>query len=84
MSEANNDNPHVCDLNCAACPRRMCAGAAALARENRDDATAGLANAAEAPHALERIGRRCAQALEACEDAGGEPRRYDNGNPQNR
>jgi sulfite reductase beta subunit-like hemoprotein len=47
-AEHRDTRPDVCRLNCAACARKICTGAAALARECRADAVEGLANGAAA------------------------------------
>lgn len=31
----NNEKPEICDLNCEACTRKICTGAAALRRESK-------------------------------------------------
>jgi hypothetical protein len=65
IDELKKKGVAVCDKHCQECSRALCTGAAALATECCNDAKQGLANAAEAKHALERIGWRCIQVVEA-------------------
>ena len=62
--------PDVCDLRCETCGRKLCTGAAVLARECAADARLHLGHGDLYGEGLERIAERCDRAATAAERDG--------------
>lgn len=60
----------VCDLNCETCERKLCTGAAVLARECAEDARLHLSHRDLYMDGLKRVVERCEKAATAAEHDG--------------
>lgn len=70
MMDKQTDGVAVCDLNCETCGRKLCTGAAVLARECAADARLHLGHRDLYGEGLARIAERCERAAVAAEHDG--------------